>query len=142
MYSNSLLRIGSFILHRCTELFLLLNLSFLWTNYPNYIISKLLLYIKLLLQHRDIKNNPGHDKTIVKNFSCGHWKTNSFLVYNYSKLRQLEVFNSIYNYDFACVSQTYYDSLMKKIVKLFSLIILVILKEVLFGFVGTQVKSA
>lgn len=142
VYPNSLLRIGSFILYRCTELFLRLNLSFLWTSYPNYFISKLLLYIKLLLlQHRDIKSNPEHGKTIVNNFSCGHWNTDSFVVYNYSKFRQLEAFNSIYHYDFACVSGTYYDSLMTQIVKLFSLTVLVILKEVVFGSVGTRVKS-
>ena len=68
-------------------------------------------YIHLiLLQHGNIERNPGPGKTKLKNFSCCHWNVNSLVVHNFSKLRQLETYNSLYNYDFICISETYLDS--------------------------------
>ena len=64
----------------------------------------------ILLQHGDIKSNPGLEETKLKNFSCCHWNVNSLVAHNFSKLRQLEAYNSLYNYDFICISETYLDS--------------------------------
>ena len=64
----------------------------------------------ILLQHGDIESNPRSNKTKLKKFSCGHWNVNSFIGYNFSKLRQLEAYISLYSYDFICLSETYPDS--------------------------------
>ena len=42
--------------------------------------------------------------------SCRHWNVNSLVAHNFSKLCQLEAYNSLYNYDFICISETYLDS--------------------------------
>ena len=86
-----------------------LNISFLSTNSPNSFISKFLLYLNILLHHLDLESNPGPDKTKAKNFSCCHWNVNSLVAHKHSKHRQLEAYNSIYNYDFICISETYID---------------------------------
>ena len=44
----------------------------------------------ILLQHGDIKSNPGPDKTKLKNFSCCHWNVNSLVGHNFSNLCQLK----------------------------------------------------
>ena len=49
-------------------------------------------------------------KTKVKNSSCCHWNVKSVVAHNYSKPHQLEAYNSIYNYDFICISESYLDS--------------------------------
>ena len=64
----------------------------------------------ILLQHGDIKSNPGPDKIKLKNFSCCHWNVNSLVAHNFSKLCQLEAYNSLYNYDVICISETYLHS--------------------------------
>ena len=79
-------------------------------NLHNSTICKLLSYLHLiLLQYGDIKSNPGPDKTKLKNFSCCHWSVTSLVGHNFSNLCQLEAYNSLYNYDFNCLSETYLD---------------------------------
>ena len=39
-----------------------------------------------------------------------HWNVSSLVAHNYSKLRQLQAYNSIRNYEFICISETYLDS--------------------------------
>ena len=91
-----------------------------WNNSPystcthrylrNSIISKILPYLHLILfQHGDVENNPGPDKTKLKTFSCCHWNVNSLVAHNFSKHHQLEAYNSLYNYDFICISETCLD---------------------------------
>ena len=80
-------------------------------NLHNSIISKFSSYLHLiLLQHGDIESNPGLDKTKLKNFSCCNWNVNSLVAHNFSKLRQLEAYNSLYNYGFICIFETHLDS--------------------------------
>ena len=60
-------------------------------NLHNSTICNLLSYLHLiLLQHGDIKSNPGPDKTKLKNFSCCHWNVNSLVGHNFSNLCQLK----------------------------------------------------
>ena len=64
----------------------------------------------LLLQHGDIESNPGPKNKQVNNLSCCHWNVNSLLAQNLSKISQIEGYNSLYSYDFICVSETYFYS--------------------------------
>ena len=64
----------------------------------------------LLLQHGDIESNPGPKKEQIKYISCCHWNVNSLLAQNMCKISQIEAYNSLYNYDFICVSETFFDS--------------------------------
>ena len=64
----------------------------------------------LLLQHGDIESNSGPKKKQIKYFSCCHWNVNSLLAQNMCKISQTEAYNSLYNYDFICISETYFDS--------------------------------
>ena len=43
-------------------------------------------------------------------FSCCHWNVNSLATDNYSKVVALKAYNSIYKYDFICISETFLDS--------------------------------
>ena len=57
-----------------------------------------LFYEKLLLLHGDIETNPGPDKK-YKSFTCSQFTEIIFTAYN-----------TIYKYDFICISETYLDS--------------------------------
>ena len=78
-----------------------------------YIVLFTLLYVFALLQcHGDIEVNPGPKKLLNnKSLSICHWNLNSLTAHNYSKLTQLKAYISIYKHDFACLSETYLDSL-------------------------------
>ena len=65
---------------------------------------------RLLLQHGDIESNPGPRNYQIKNLSCCHWNDNSLLAQNFSKVSQIAAYNSLYNHDFICISETYFDS--------------------------------
>ena len=46
------------------------------------------------------KSNPGpRNEKIIKNLSCCNWNVNS-----------LQDYNSLFNHDFICISETYFDS--------------------------------
>ena len=67
-----------------------------------------LVYIFVFLQcHGDIELNPGPRKPKSNNFSVCHWNLNSLSAHNFTKLTQLKAYNSIYKYDFICLSETY-----------------------------------
>ena len=93
----------------------------------------------ILLQHGDIKSNPGPDKTKVKNFSCCHWSANSLVEHNFSNLCQLK---HIIHY-ITTISIVYLKPILTPLLcitmktysqmgTVWSNIILVILKEVVF----------
>ena len=63
-----------------------------------------------MLQHGDIESNPGPKKEQIKYISCCHWNVNSLLAQNMCKISQIEAYNSLYNYDFICISETFFDS--------------------------------
>ena len=70
-----------------------------------------LLYIIILLKsHGDIELNPGPRKLKTNSLSVCHWNLNSLCARNFSKLTQLKAYNSLYKYDFICLSETYLDS--------------------------------
>ena len=64
----------------------------------------------IILQcHGNNGPDPGTRK-LKDNFSVCHWNLNSLSAHSFSKLTQLKAYNSIYKYDFICLSETYLDS--------------------------------
>ena len=62
----------------------------------------------LLLQHGDIESNPGpRNEETIKNLSCCHWNVNTLLAQNLAKISQVEAYNSLFNHDFTCISETF-----------------------------------
>ena len=51
-------------------------------------------------------------KLKTNKFSVCHLNLNSLSAHSFSKLTQLKAYNSIYKYDFICLSETYLDSLI------------------------------
>ena len=64
----------------------------------------------LILKVGDIELNPGLQKQSHSYFNWHHWNVNSLATDNYSKVVALKAYNSIYKYDFICVSETFLDS--------------------------------
>ena len=58
----------------------------------------------------DIELNPGPNKKSHSYFSCCHWNVNSLPTDNYCKVAALKAYNSVYKYDFLCVSETFLNS--------------------------------
>ena len=87
-------------------------LFFLWHYFEKVCFSLLtLLHIFILLKcHGDIELNPGPRKLKSSSLSVCHWNLNSLCAHNFSKLTQLKAYNSLYKYDFICLSETYLDS--------------------------------
>ena len=76
----------------------------------NVVVSGYFLHLPLL-QHVDIESNPGpSNEQTNKNLSCCQWNFNSLLAYNSTKISQIEAYNSLFNYDFICVSETNFSS--------------------------------
>ena len=74
----------------------------------------LLNIFSFLLCNGDIEPNPGPQKLKQNSLSICYWNLNSLSAYNFAKLTQLKVYNSIYKHDFICLSQTYLDSATTK----------------------------
>ena len=56
----------------------------------------------------DVHVNPGpKDKY---NLSVAHWNFNSISAHDFEKLRSLQAFNSVYQFDIICLSETFLDS--------------------------------
>ena len=49
-------------------------------------------------------------KQKTSSLSVCHWNLNSLPAHSFTKLTQLKAYNSIYKYDFICLSETYLDS--------------------------------
>ena len=64
----------------------------------------------LALKAGDIELNPGPNKKSHSYFSCCHWNVNSLPTDNYCKVASLKAYNSVYKYDFLCVSETFLNS--------------------------------
>ena len=74
-------------------------------------MSKLILTcLLLLLCNRDVESNPGSKKNKEFGLFYCQWNGNSLLAYNCAKVTFLEAYNSVFKYDFICVSETYLDS--------------------------------
>ena len=78
-------------------------------KFIDVLYSTYYLYI-LLLQHGDIKANPGSPKEKLKNLSCCHWNANSLIAHNVSKISFSEAYNAVYKHDFLWIFETYSDS--------------------------------
>ena len=63
----------------------------------------------ILLTHGDVETNTGPKKSHLY-FSCCHWNVNSPIAHNMVKVSLLESYNTTHQYDFICISGTYYDS--------------------------------
>ena len=63
-------------------------------------------YILIILQcHKDIEPNPGPRKLKTNSFLVCHWNLGNLPAHNFLKLTQLKAYNSIYKYDFICLSE-------------------------------------
>ena len=87
-------------------------LLFYWHYFESAFIFLLTpVYIFIFLQcHGDIEPNPVPKKLKTNHLSVFHWNLNSLSAHNFTKLTQLKAYNSIYKYDFICLSETYLDS--------------------------------
>ena len=77
----------------------------------NVLYSDYFLHL-LLLQHGDIESNPRSKKEQIKYLSYCHWNINSLLAQKVCIISQIEACNSLYNYDFICILETYLKSLI------------------------------
>ena len=68
-----------------------------------------LFYQICLVQHGDIELNPGPNNKF-KSLTCCHWNVNSLTAHKMLKKSSIEAYNSIHDYDFICISETYLDS--------------------------------
>ena len=68
------------------------------------------LSLKLLLQHGDIKTNPGPRGKCSQYFSFCHWNLNCLPARNYAKVPLLQAFNTLHTFDLICLSEIYLDS--------------------------------
>ena len=68
-----------------------------------------LFFNDILMQHGDIELNPGPFKK-SKPLTCCHWNVNSLTAHKFTKKSSIEAYNSIHNYDFICISETFFDS--------------------------------
>ena len=62
-----------------------------------------------LIQHGDIESDPGPNRK-HKPLTCCHWNVNSLAAHKFLKKSSIEAYNSIHNYHFICISETYLDS--------------------------------
>ena len=60
----------------------------------------------LVLKTGDIELNTGPNKKSHSYFSCCHWNVNSLSADHYGKVAAVKIYNSVYSYDFLCVSET------------------------------------
>ena len=81
---------------------------------PFFDILTVFLYIRcvfisyLLFISTDIKQNPGPKRN--SSLSICHWNIGSIPTNNFFKLSLLQPFNSIYNFDLICISESFLDS--------------------------------
>ena len=66
----------------------------------------------ILLTHGDVETNPGPQK-FHSYFCCCHWNVNSLIAHNKLKVSLLEAYNTVHKCDFICISETYFDSMVK-----------------------------
>ena len=87
-------------------------LLFCWHCFESTFIFLLtLVYIFIFLQcDGDVELNPGLKKLKTNYLSVCHWNLNSLSAHSFTKLTQLKAYNSIYKYNFICLSETYLDS--------------------------------
>ena len=67
-----------------------------------------------LIRCGDIESNPGPRNTMYQSLSICHWNLNGIAAHNYIKLSMLEAYNSVYNHDVICLSETFLDSIHPK----------------------------
>ena len=97
-------------LFSCFSTYVLSDSIFLLSNYRTIKIvivlcSGYFLHL-LLLQHGGIESNPWSKKEQNKYTSCCHWNVNSLLAKNMLIISQIEPYNSLYSFDFICISET------------------------------------
>ena len=89
--------------------FYVCSLRYCWHYFESdFIFLLALVYILIFLKcHGDIEPNSGQRKLKTNSFIVCHWNLNGLPAHNFSKLTQLKAYNSIYKYDFICLSETY-----------------------------------
>ena len=85
-------------------------LSSICQNLFSFVYCFYLFLFLLLLCNRDVESNPGPKKNEEFSLSCCHWNVNNLLAHNCAKVISLEAYNSLFKYDFICISETCLDS--------------------------------
>ena len=88
-------------------------LSSVWQNLFSLVYCFYLfiyLFFLLLLCNGDVESNPESKKSKELSLSCCHWNVNSLLAHDCVEVNYLEAYNSVFKYDFICISETYFDS--------------------------------
>ena len=76
-----------------------------------YILS--VLKLTLILLSNDVEQQPGPTKGSRSNFSFCFWNLNSIPANNFCKISLIEAYNSQYNFDLICLSETFLNSSYK-----------------------------
>ena len=58
----------------------------------------------------DTEKNSGPKKGFSQSFSIGHWKLNSLVAHNFTKVALLKAYLSVRKFDVFCISETYLNS--------------------------------
>ena len=69
-----------------------------------------LFILLLLLCNGDVESNPESKKSKELSLFCCHWNVNSLPAHDCVEVNSLEAYNSVFKYDFICISETYFDS--------------------------------
>ena len=97
--------------HKCTHLLIKVKSS----SPFNLHLRKILIFFysyfcrTLLIQHGDIKSNPGPSKK-HRPLTCCHWNVNRLNAHMMLKQPSTEAYNTDHKYDFICISENYLDS--------------------------------
>ena len=93
----------------CIVFYYSFSINFIIVNDLMTILFFYRVLIKLILiMSGDVHVNPGpKDKYKL---SVAHWNFNSISAHDFEKLRSLQAFNSVYQFDIICLSETFLDS--------------------------------
>ena len=72
--------------------------------------SVCLFFMLLIITHGDVELNPGPRKDMFQYLKICHWNVNSLLAHNFQKVSLIEAYNSLRNYDFICISESFLNS--------------------------------
>ena len=85
-------------------------LSLACINLFSLVYCSYLFFFLLLRCNRDVESNSGPKKNKEFSVSCCYWNVNSLLAHDCAKVSAQEAYNSVFKYDFICISETCPDS--------------------------------
>ena len=90
--------------------YLILIVVYPWYVKTDFHLFIVLFFFLVFTVNGDVESNLGPKKNKEFPLSCCHWNVNSLLVHNCAKVNSLEAYNSVFKYDFICISKTCLDS--------------------------------